>query len=64
MAADGSTGGGRGRRAPQPQERQRDMYDVIVVGLGAMGSASLHHLARRGLRVLGIEAFTPGHPNG
>jgi sarcosine oxidase len=40
------------------------MYDVIVVGLGAMGSAAVHHLTRRGLRVLGIEAFTPGHPNG
>jgi sarcosine oxidase len=36
-------------------------YDVIVVGLGAMGSAALHHLARRGRRVLGLEAFEPGH---
>jgi sarcosine oxidase len=39
-------------------------YDVIVVGLGAMGSASLYHLARRGLRVLGLEAFGPGHQLG
>ena len=41
-----------------------DRYDVIVVGLGAMGSATLHQLAHRGLRVLGLEQFTPGHANG
>ena len=35
-------------------------FDVIVVGLGAMGSASLHQLAHRGLNVIGIEQFTPG----
>jgi sarcosine oxidase len=39
-------------------------WDVIVVGLGAMGSATLHQLARRGQHVLGIEQFTPGHANG
>jgi sarcosine oxidase len=32
-------------------------YDAIVVGLGSMGSATLYHLARRGLRVLGLEQF-------
>lgn len=39
-------------------------YDSIVVGLGAMGSATLYHLARRGQRVLGLEQFTPGHELG
>jgi sarcosine oxidase len=38
--------------------------DVVVVGLGIMGSATLYHLARRGQRVLGIERFTPGHDRG
>jgi sarcosine oxidase len=38
--------------------------DVIVVGLGAMGSATLHQLARRGVRALGIEQFSPGHDRG
>jgi sarcosine oxidase len=38
--------------------------DVAVIGLGAMGSAALHHLAGRGLRVVGIEQFTPGHDRG
>lgn len=39
-------------------------YDVIVVGLGGMGSAAARHLARRGRRVLGLDRFTPGHDRG
>jgi sarcosine oxidase len=39
-------------------------YDVAVVGLGAMGSAALHDLARRGKRVIGLERFEPGHDRG
>jgi len=39
-------------------------YDVIVVGLGGMGSAAAYHLARRGVRVLGLEKFTPAHDRG
>src|SRR5688500_11667316 len=39
-------------------------YDVIVVGLGAMGSSTAYQLASRGARVLGIEAFTPAHELG
>jgi sarcosine oxidase len=39
-------------------------YDVIVVGLGAMGSATLYHLARRGVRALGIEQYQQGHDLG
>ena len=39
-------------------------YDVVVCGLGVMGSAALYHLARRGQRVLGIDRFTPGHDRG
>jgi sarcosine oxidase len=38
--------------------------DVIVVGLGAMGSATLYQLARRGVRVLGIDRFAPPHARG
>ncbi len=38
--------------------------DVVVVGLGAMGSAALYQLAKRGMRVLGIERFAPGHDRG
>jgi len=39
-------------------------YDVIVVGLGAMGSATAYHLARRGHRVLGLDANARGHKFG
>lgn len=41
-----------------------ESYDAIVIGLGAMGSATLYHLARRGARVLGLEQFAPGHTMG
>lgn len=39
-------------------------YDAIVVGLGAHGSAAAAELARRGLRVLGLERFERGHAKG
>lgn len=39
-------------------------FDVIVVGLGAMGSAAALHLARRRRRVLGLERYRPGHDQG
>lgn len=39
-------------------------YDVIVVGLGAMGAACLYQLARRGVRVLGLEQFDIAHALG
>src|SRR5687767_3554376 len=36
-------------------------YDVIVVGVGAMGAATCYQLARRGVRVLGLEQFSIVH---
>jgi sarcosine oxidase len=41
-----------------------DSYDAIVIGLGAMGSAAAYHLARRGGRVLGLDAHPRGHARG
>jgi sarcosine oxidase len=41
-----------------------DRYDVVVVGVGGMGSAALYHLARRGKRVLGLERFDLLHELG
>jgi len=38
--------------------------DVIVVGLGAMGSAALYQLAKREIHVTGIDRFTPPHERG
>lgn len=39
-------------------------YDVIVIGTGGVGSAALWQLAKRGLRVLGLEQFPQAHANG
>lgn len=39
-------------------------YDVIVVGAGGIGTATMCELARRGLRVLGIDRFSPPHVRG
>lgn len=39
-------------------------YDVAVIGLGAMGSASLAHCAMRGVRAIGIDRYARGHANG
>jgi len=39
-------------------------YEVIVVGIGAMGSSACHHLASRGVRVLGLEQFDIPHALG
>jgi sarcosine oxidase len=39
-------------------------YDVIVLGLGGMGSAAAFELARRGRRVLGLEQYALGHDRG
>ena len=46
---------------PRPTTRP---WDVIVLGLGAMGSATALQLARRGCRVLGFDRFSPPHPHG
>jgi sarcosine oxidase len=39
-------------------------YDAIVLGVGGMGSAALYHLARRGVRVLGLERYNIPHEMG
>ena len=38
--------------------------DVIVVGLGAMGSATCYQLAARGVSVIGLDQYEPPHPYG
>ena len=39
-------------------------FEYAVVGLGALGSATAWQLARRGMRVVGLERFTLGHERG
>lgn len=39
-------------------------FDTIVIGLGAVGSATLYQLARRGAQVLGLDQYEPPHSLG
>jgi sarcosine oxidase len=41
-----------------------EQVNVVVVGLGAMGSAVLYQLAKRGVEVIGIDRFVPPHRMG
>ncbi len=41
-----------------------DQFEYVVVGLGALGSATAYHLAKQGHRVLGLEQFELGHSRG
>lgn len=41
-----------------------ERFDHVVVGLGALGSATAYELATRGRSVLGLERFELGHSNG
>src|SRR5439155_4252755 len=41
-----------------------NVFDVIVLGLGAMGSSSVFQLAKKFPRVLGIDRFSPPHKLG
>ena len=39
-------------------------FETIVIGLGAMGSASVYQLSKKGNQVLGIDQFAPPHKIG
>ncbi len=40
------------------------IHEVIVLGTGGVGSAAMFHLASRGVDVLGLDRFPPGHDRG
>ena len=44
--------------------RKEKNFDVAVIGAGAMGSAVLYHLAKRGVKACGIEQFGIAHDRG
>lgn len=39
-------------------------YEVIIIGAGSMGGAAANVLAERGVKVLALETFWPGHDQG
>ena len=41
-----------------------ESFDAIVLGLGAMGSAAVYQLAKRGKKVLGLDHYAPPHALG
>ena len=41
-----------------------ERVDVAVLGLGAMGSAALYQLARRGAATVGLDRYAPPHAFG
>lgn len=41
-----------------------NIADVIVLGTGGVGAAACRQLARRGLSVIGLDRFPPGHDRG
>src|SRR5260370_38630478 len=52
---------------PRPRGKvgmDSNSYDVIVIGVGAMGSATCYQLAGRGKRVVGLERFGIPHTKG
>lgn len=42
----------------------QDKFDVIVLGVGSMGSSTCYHLAKKGYKVLGLEQFDIPHEQG
>jgi sarcosine oxidase len=42
----------------------KNSFDIIVIGVGSMGSSACYYLSKRGYRVLGIEQFDIGHESG
>ena len=40
------------------------IWDVIVIGVGGVGSATAMHLAQTGVRTLGIDQYPPAHARG
>jgi sarcosine oxidase len=46
------------------QSQSNTSFDVIVIGVGSMGSSACYHLATRGCKVLGLEQFDISHEFG
>jgi sarcosine oxidase len=51
-------------RIYQQSHRAKNVADIIVIGLGAVGSAVAHHAAKAGATVIGMDRFHPPHRHG
>ena len=43
---------------------KKNIYDVIIIGLGAMGSSASYYLSKNGVKVLGLDTYEPPHKLG
>ena len=41
-----------------------EIFDVIILGLGAHGSSAAYHLSKNDVKVCGIDKFVPPHAFG
>jgi len=51
-------------RSAERMQPDQTKWDIIVVGLGAVGSATAYQLSRRHAKVLGLDRFQPPHNRG
>jgi len=51
-------------QAQQSVHNSEKNFDVIVLGVGSMGSATCYYLAKQGVKVLGLEQFDIPHEHG
>lgn len=52
------------KKTNKATSQQTKSFDVIVIGVGSMGSSTCYHLARQGVKVLGLEQFDIPHELG
>lgn len=52
------------KATPVTRAQQKAHFDVIVIGVGSMGSSACYFLAKRGYKVLGLEQLDISHDQG
>src|SRR3954470_15741436 len=52
------------RMGPRCRFSMPEQCDVLIAGLGAMGSSAAFHCARRGWKVIGLDRYSPPHSFG
>src|SRR5271169_1312012 len=52
------------QRDRQSNNNEQKNFDVIVLGVGSMGSSTCYYLAKQGIKVLGLEQFDIPHEMG
>ena len=64
QAVEGADAEGLVQRQKVIRPGMAKKFDTIVIGLGAMGSAALYQLAKKGSKALGLDQYSPPHVYG